>query len=250
MNPQFNKTAKGPGRIITLKIDGEDLSATEGDTILKVARDHNVYIPSLCHIEGLSGYGGCRLCIVEVKGSAKLLASCVTSAKDEMEIVTDSERVREYRRKIVQLLFAERNHVCSVCVTNGHCDLQGLAVKLGITHIEYEYLYPRLPVDSSHSRFVADHNRCILCTRCVRVCDEIEGAHTWDLMGRGITSKVITDLDQKWGESKSCTGCGKCVQVCPTGALSEKGKSVAEMEKRRQFLPYLQLMRREELHGR
>jgi len=88
-----------------------------------------------------------------------------------------------------------------------------------------------------------DHNRCILCTRCVRVCDEIEGAHTWDVLGRGVEARVITDLNQPWGESESCTGCGKCVQICPTGALSEKGRSVAEMSKRRQFLPYLTIMR-------
>jgi bidirectional [NiFe] hydrogenase diaphorase subunit len=98
-------------------------------------------------------------------------------------------------------------------------------------------------VDASHERFVADHNRCILCSRCVRVCDEIEGAHTWDVMGRGLDCRVITDLMQPWGKSETCTGCGKCVHLCPTGALSEKGKSVAEMSKRRQFLPYLTLMR-------
>ena len=133
---------------------------------------------------------------------------------------------------ILELLFAERNHVCSVCVANGHCDLQILALKLGMTHVHFPYQYPRLPVDASHERFGIDHNRCILCTRCVRVCDEIEGAHTWDVMSRGVDCRVITDLTQPWGKSESCTGCGKCVQVCPTGALSEKGKSVAEMSKR------------------
>jgi bidirectional [NiFe] hydrogenase diaphorase subunit len=137
----------------------------------------------------------------------------------------------------------ERNHICSVCVSNGHCELQTLAQKLEITHVEFPYRYPKALVDASHERFVVDHNRCILCTRCVRVCDEIEGAHTWDVMGRGIDAKVITDLSQPWGLSETCTGCGKCVHVCPTGALSEKGRSVAEMEKRRQFLPYLTLMR-------
>ena len=87
---------------------------------------------------------------------------------------------------ILELLFAERNHVCSVCVSNGHCDLQTLAQKLGMTHVRFPYRYPKLPVDASHERFVLDHNRCILCTRCVRVCDEIEGAHTWDVMARGV----------------------------------------------------------------
>jgi len=123
--------------------------------------------------------------------------------------------------------------------------LQSMAQKLGITHVRFPYRYPGEEVDASHDRFVIDHNRCILCTRCVRVCDEIEGAHTWDLMGRGVEAKVITDLNQAWGSSETCTGCGKCVHVCPTGALSEKGRSVAEMEKRRNFLPYLTLMREE-----
>ena len=125
-------------------------------------------------------------------------------------------------------------------------ELQTMAQKLDITHIHYPYRYPQASVDASHDRFVIDHNRCILCTRCVRVCEEIEGAHTWDVMGRGIDCQVITDLNQPWGTSDTCTSCGKCVQVCPTGALFEKGRSVAEMEKRRDFLPYLQLMRGEQ----
>jgi bidirectional [NiFe] hydrogenase diaphorase subunit len=182
---------------------------------------------------------------VEVKNSPKLFPACVLKVEEGMEVTTKSDRLLHYRQTILELLFAERNHVCSVCVTNGHCDLQTLAMKLGMTHVHFPYQYPRLPVDASHERFLVDHNRCILCTRCVRVCDEIEGAHTWDVTARGTDCRVITDLNQPWGQSESCTGCGKCVQVCPTGALSEKGKSVAEMSKRRQFLPYLTLMREE-----
>ena len=112
-----------------------------------------------------------------------------------------SERVLDYRRKILELLFTERNHICSVCVSNGHCDLQALTTELGMTHVHYDYLHTRHAVDASHERFSADHNRCVLCQRCVRVCEEIEGAHTWDVMGRGYLSKVITDLNQPWGES-------------------------------------------------
>jgi bidirectional [NiFe] hydrogenase diaphorase subunit len=118
-----------------------------------------------------------------------------------------------------------------------------MAAALHVDHVHIPYRYPALSLDASHERFAIDHNRCILCTRCVRVCDEIEGAHTWDLMGRGVNAETITDLDQPWGESESCTSCGKCVHVCPTGALTDKGKSVAEMTKRRQFLPYLTVMR-------
>lgn len=234
-----------PVRLLMFKIDGRDVSAREDETVLTVARQNNIYIPTLCHLDGLSERGACRLCIVEVKGAPKLMPSCVTLPRQDMEVITNSERVQDYRRKILELIFTERNHVCSVCVSNGHCELQQLAVDLGMTHVHYDYVYPRQTIDATHERFSVDHNRCILCQRCVRVCDEIEGAHTWDVMGRGMGSRVITDLSQPWGTSETCTGCGKCVHVCPTGALSEKGKSVAEMTKRRQFLPYLQLMRRE-----
>ena len=236
-------TKATPVRVKTLTIEGRDVGAREDQTILDVARENNIFIPTLCDLPGLSTSGACRLCLVEIKGSPRLTPACVTRVAEGMDVTVNSERLDRYRRGILELLFAERNHVCSVCVTNGHCDLQSLALKLGMTHVHFPYQYPRLPVDASHERFVVDHNRCVLCARCVRVCGEIEGAHTWDVMSRGADCRVITDLNQPWGKSESCTGCGKCVQVCPTGALSEKGKSVAEMSKRRQFLPYLTLMR-------
>jgi ferredoxin len=99
-------------------------------------------------------------------------------------------------------------------------------------HVRFPYLHPVRLVDMSHERFVVDHNRCILCARCVRVCHEIEGAHTWDIEGRGVEARIISDLDQPWGESQTCTWCGKCINVCPTGALVEKGKPAGEMVKR------------------
>jgi bidirectional [NiFe] hydrogenase diaphorase subunit len=229
----------------TLRIDGRDCSARPEETILYVARENKIHIPQMCELEGLSTVGACRLCLVEVKGSNKLLPACVTHVEEGMEVTTTSERLDHYRKMIVELMFTERNHICSVCVSNGHCELQTMAQNLNITHVRFPYRYPQAEVDASHDRFVIDHNRCILCTRCVRACDEIEGAHTLDIMGRGIESRVITDLNQPWGSSETCTGCGKCVQVCPTGALFEQGRSVAEMEKRRNFLPYLTLMRKE-----
>jgi bidirectional [NiFe] hydrogenase diaphorase subunit len=122
---------------------------------------------------------------------------------------------------------------------NGACELQDLAAELGIDHVRLRYQFPVLKVDTSHERFGMDQNRCVLCMRCVRVCDEVEGAHTWDVAGRGTKSHIISDLDEAWGESESCTSCGKCVQVCPTGALFAKGKSVAEMRKDRGFLKYI-----------
>jgi bidirectional [NiFe] hydrogenase diaphorase subunit len=184
--------------------------------------------------------------MVEIAGSAKLHPACVTPIQEGMKVTTQSDRLRHYRRMIVELLFAERNHVCAVCVSNGHCELQELARELGIDHVEFPGRYPALTVDASHSRFILDHNRCVLCTRCVRVCGEIEGAHTWDVKNRGIHSLIVADLDTPWGASTTCTGCGKCVHVCPTGALSEKGRSVAEMLKKRPALPYLMANRTQE----
>lgn len=232
-----------PIRVRTLILNGRDVSALENETVLQVARENDIFIPTLCEAGGLSTIGACRLCLVEIKGRPKLFPACVLPVEEGMEVITESERINNYRRMIVELLFSERNHICSVCVSNGHCDLQTLAQRLGVTHVHYPYRNPALYVDASHPRFAIDHNRCVLCTRCVRVCDEIEGAHVWDVMGRGINSRVIIDLDQPWGTSETCTGCGKCVQTCPTGALFEKGKSTAEMEKKRQFLNYLTVMR-------
>ena len=132
---------------------------------------------------------------------------------------------------IVELLFAERNHVCSVCVANGHCELQDLADRRRHGPRRATTTCTRAAtVDISHERFGIDHNRCILCTRCVRVCDEIEGrAHLGRRRPRR-DARVITDLNQPWGESATCTSCGKCVQACPTGALFRQGSTVAEME--------------------
>lgn len=225
--------------VITLTINDELVSGREGDTLLTLMRERGIEVPTLCHLDGLTPRGGCRLCLVEVQGTNRLVPACITPAQEGMSIVTHSERLVKYRRMILELLFSERNHICAVCVMNGRCELQAEAAAIGMDHVRYDYLTPQLPIDASHQRFAVDHNRCILCTRCVRVCDEVEGAHTWDVMGRGVNSRVITDLNQPWGTSRSCTSCGKCVQVCPTGALHLKGATVAEMRKDREFLRWI-----------
>jgi bidirectional [NiFe] hydrogenase diaphorase subunit len=228
--------------VVTLTMNDELVSARSDQSLLKVAKEHNIKIPTLCHLDGLSERGSCRLCLVEqadAQGNKRLVASCVTPVQEGMVVNTHTERLVKYRQMMMELFLAERNHVCAVCVMNGHCGLQAMAATLGVDHVRYDYLHPDLPMDASHERFVLDHNRCILCTRCVRVCDEVEGAHTWDVMGRGVNSRVIVDLNQPWGSSQSCTSCGKCVQVCPTGALSKKGVTVAEMEKKPNFLGWI-----------
>lgn len=223
----------------TLVIDGQDVSGQENASILDVAREHDIFIPTLCFLEGLTSVGACRMCLVEVEGSHSLLPACVTTVQEGMVVNTCSDRLDMYRRTILEMLFTEGNHICAVCVSNGHCELQSLAARLGMDHSELAYLSPDKGVDISHYRFGLDHNRCILCSRCVRVCQEIEGAHTWDIMGRGIKARVITDLAEPWGESETCTSCAKCIQVCPTGALFNKSRAVGEQHKQPRFLEYL-----------
>ena len=208
---------------ISLTINGRRVSGHAGQTLLQVAQRHEIAIPTLCNHPGLAPAGACRVCIVEVEGYSRPLPACATPAEEGMLVSTDSERIRTARRMIVELLLAERNHTCPVCVMDGNCELQSLAKLLGIDHVRYGFLAPQATVDLSQPRFGIDHNRCILCRRCVRVCDEVEGAHTWDVSGRGGESRIISDLAEPWGESTTCTDCGKCVQACPTGALFKKG---------------------------
>jgi bidirectional [NiFe] hydrogenase diaphorase subunit len=226
--------------VLTLQVDGVDVAGAEGESVLAVARENGIMIPTMCHLSGLSETGSCRVCVVEVEGTDRLFPACTTAIAEGMRVTTSSPRLEEYRRTVVEMLFLERAHICSVCVANNHCELQDLSEAVGLDHFELPPITPRVSIDASHPLFAIDHSRCIMCVRCVRVCAEVEGACTWGVMGSGIEERVVTDMGTPWGESTTCTSCGKCVQVCPTGALFEKGRSVAEGSKaRRPFLPYL-----------
>ena len=215
---------------VTVTFDGEEYEAFAGESVMDAARRLGVKIPSLCYLEGLSLYGGCRVCVVQIAEDHRLRPACATTVAQDMEIKTDTPLLRAHRKAIIEMLFAEGNHVCAVCVSNGKCELQDMAVATGMDHVRFDYQAPRRDVDASHPKYVFDPNRCILCTRCVRVCDEIEGAHVWDVAFRGSDAELVAELGKPWGESTSCTWCGKCVAVCPTGAMAYQGKAVGEME--------------------
>jgi formate dehydrogenase major subunit len=208
---------------ISLHIDGQLCEAAEGQTILEIARANDIKIPTLCYLKELTSWGGCRLCIVEIEGSPKIVPACTTPAVAGTKVISKSPRLHNLRKATLELLFSERNHFCPMCQYNkGDCGLQHQGYVHGIDGIRYPYLYPALPVDVSAKYFGMDHSRCILCTRCVRTCDELEGAHTLDVAYRGIRNRVIVDMNQTFGESLTCTSCGACVTNCPTGALFDK----------------------------
>jgi bidirectional [NiFe] hydrogenase diaphorase subunit len=218
--------------MIKLKINGAAVEVPEGTTILKAALNSGVDIPTLCELEGLTPYGGCRLCIVEVSGTPRLFPACTTPAAEGMEVTTESPKLYEFRKIVIQNLLAERTHICSVCVSNNHCELQAAADKLGVDHVMWERNWSCNEIDSTHDFLVIDRNRCILCTRCIRVCDQIEGAHVLDLKLRSKDSQIIVDLDDDWGKSRSCTSCRKCAKVCPVGAIYIEGEFIEHTKDR------------------
>ena len=216
---------------IEITVNGTAIQAEANQTILEVCRKHNIEILTMCHLDGLSDVGACRICLVEMEGTKKLMPACTTKVTPNMAFTTTNERIRRYQKITTELFHAERNHTCAVCVANGSCELQDMTANLEITHIRYPHLYSDCDMDTSHPWYILDHNRCIMCTRCVRVCNEVEGAHNWDVMNRGHNVRIISDYNSPWGESETCTSCGKCLHACPVGAIWPKAISQGQLKK-------------------
>lgn len=208
--------------MVQLTINGKQIEAPEGTTVLSAAKRAGIDIPTLCAHKELTPFGGCRLCIVEVQGFRVPIASCTLPVSNGMVINTDTEAIKKSRKFILSMLFSERNHFCPFCqVSGGDCDLQNAAYHEGMTHWPMQPGWNKFPVDTTHPYFVLDNNRCILCRRCVRACGELVGNFTLAMAERGASTLVVADTNVPLGES-TCIKCGTCVQVCPTGALIDR----------------------------
>jgi formate dehydrogenase major subunit len=208
--------------MVNLTIDGKQIEVKEGTTVLEASRQAGIVIPTLCDHPELTPYGGCRLCLVEIEGARTLQPSCTMPASNNMVVKTDTEKIHEARKFVLTMIFSERNHFCPYCqVSGGDCELQNSAYAEGMTHWPIQPNWKPYPVDASHPYIVMEHNRCILCRRCVRACGELVGNFTLGFEERGAESALVADLGLPLGES-TCISCGTCVQVCPTGALIDR----------------------------
>jgi formate dehydrogenase major subunit len=206
---------------VNLTIDGQKIAVPAGSTVLEAALEAGIDIPTLCHHPALTDWGACRICLVEIEKQRTLQPACTFPATEGMVVHTESEKVISARKFVLQLLFSERNHYCMYCQMSGDCELQSLAYRYGLDNWTYPRPYTPLSVDATRQYFVMDHNRCILCRRCVRACGELVGNHTLGVRERGANSMVCADMNVPFGLS-SCVSCGTCLHVCPTGALMDR----------------------------
>jgi len=206
---------------VNITINGQKITARAGSTVLEAAQDAGVDIPTLCHHPALTNWGACRMCLVEIEKQRTLQPACTFPVTEGMVVHTESEKVVNARKFVLELLFSERNHYCMYCQMSGDCELQNLAYRYGLDSWLYPRPYTPMPVDATRQYFVMDHNRCILCRRCVRACGELVGNHTLGVRERGANSMICADMNVPFGLS-SCLSCGTCLQVCPTGALMDR----------------------------
>jgi NADP-reducing hydrogenase subunit HndD len=226
---------------ITLSIDDREVTVPRDSTILTAARKAGVKIPTLCHLEELTPSSACRICLVEIEGVRNLVPACSYPVSQSIKVKTNTERVLNARRMIMELILSDHPPDCMTCEKSGDCKLQDLAYAMGLTGLRLQGDRHSYPVDLSNPFIVRDYNKCILCERCIRACDEIQEIRAIDYAHRGFDAKVTAPFDRGLRDS-DCVFCGQCVQVCPTGALTEKkARGLArswEIQKVRTTCPY------------
>jgi len=207
--------------VIDIEVNDKKIQAKSGETILEALNRNGIKVPTMCRMEGFSSTGACRLCVVEVEGKSGLIPSCSHPILEPVKIKTHSPRVISARKMIVELLLSNHPDDCLYCIRNGNCELQDLAVELNVRERRISGDKSKANSDHSSPGVVRDPSKCILCGRCVRVCDEVLGVSAFEFMKRGNKTAIATSMNKDLNFS-NCVNCGQCILVCPTGALHEK----------------------------
>ncbi len=220
---------------VTLTIDGQRVTVPAGTSIMRAAMEMGTRIPKLCATDMVEAFGSCRMCLVEIEGRAGTPASCTTPVADGMAVATQTERLKRLRRGVMELYISDHPLDCLTCAANGDCELQDMAGAVGLREVRYgqagaNHVHARagaednfrwMPKDESNPYFTYDPSKCIVCSRCVRACAEVQGTFALTISGRGFDSRVSPGMSEDFFGSE-CVSCGACVQACPTATLTEK----------------------------
>src|ERR1700690_3739205 len=210
--------------MITLTIDGQSVTVPEGTSIMRAAMEAGTQIPKLCATDMVDAFGSCRMCLIEIEGRAGTPASCTTPAMPGLVVHTQTDRLKKLRKGVMELYISDHPLDCLTCAANGDCELQDMAGAVGLREVRYGYAgenHFAAVKDESNPYFSFDPAKCIVCSRCVRACEEVQGTFALTIDGRGFASKVSPGMDESFLASE-CVSCGACVQACPTATLIEK----------------------------
>jgi len=233
--PDFGTPASKMEKTVTLTIDGTKVAVPEGTSIMRAAMEMGTAIPKLCATDSIEAFGSCRLCLVEIQGRAGTPASCTTPVAEGLVVHTQTPRLAQIRRGVMELYISDHPLDCLTCAANGDCELQDMAGAVGLRDVRYGYgganhVFAKrsgkvndawMPKDESNPYFSYDPSKCIVCNRCVRACEEVQGTFALTISGRGFDSRVSPGMSESFLDSE-CVSCGACVQACPTATLTEK----------------------------
>ncbi|SFD33557.1 2Fe-2S iron-sulfur cluster-binding protein, partial [Collimonas sp. OK412] len=220
----YGTPAKQSEKSVTLEIDGVSVEVAAGTSVMRAAVEAGINVPKLCATDSLEPFGSCRLCLVEIDGKKGYPASCTTPCEPGMKVKTQTPKLADIRRGVMELYISDHPLDCLTCPTNGNCELQDMAGVTGLREVRYGYEgdnHLKMKKDESNPYFTYDPSKCIVCNRCVRACEETQGTFALTIDGRGFESRVSAGQMQNFMESE-CVSCGACVQACPTATLTEK----------------------------